>query len=118
MFLIISAAVANQRSIIYSGLFQNFMLDNEIIIYYYFIVMARCHHRHRARIITRDLGQCRLCSGTDDLDVHHIIPQNKGGKAVDENLVTLCTSCHPMIKNSEIDWAKIIAMPPGYVPCG
>lgn len=70
----------------------------------------------RARILLRDGNQCRLCFRSEGLDAHHIVPQCQGGKSVEENGITLCEECHPLIKNSEIDFVKILSYPPGTLP--
>jgi 5-methylcytosine-specific restriction endonuclease McrA len=48
----------------------------------------------REKIINRDNGMCILCGTTNDLSVHHKTPLSKGGDNEDENLETLCPSCH------------------------
>jgi len=48
----------------------------------------------REKIINRDNGMCLLCGETANLSVHHKIPLNKGGDNEDENLETLCNTCH------------------------
>lgn len=56
--------------------------------------------KHRMRIIQRDNYRCRVCgrSPNDHVDlelhVHHIRPWAIGGVTVDENLITLCHTCH------------------------
>lgn len=48
--------------------------------------------KQRRQIIERDGGCCTICyNGTSKLIVHHIDPQ---GPATEENLITLCASCH------------------------
>ena len=42
----------------------------------------------------RDGNKCRGCSGTKELEVHHIIPLSKGGTNAKTNLITLCERCH------------------------
>ncbi|MDA8227032.1 MAG: HNH endonuclease signature motif containing protein [Desulfitobacterium hafniense] len=40
-------------------------------------------------------------------EVHHIIPLSKGGDSSNENLMSLCTSCHSTITAKEGDrWQK------------
>jgi hypothetical protein len=54
----------------------------------------------RMRILKRDDYRCRLCGRraadyTDiELHVHHIRPWSRGGLTDDDNLITLCSTCH------------------------
>lgn len=50
----------------------------------------------RTKIIRRDGGACLRCGLEDEneLEVHHILPVNQGGKNDDSNLATLCSHCH------------------------
>ena len=51
----------------------------------------------RYQVLTRAKHRCRLCGISADekaLDVDHIIPVNKGGLTVIENLQALCTTCN------------------------
>lgn len=47
------------------------------------------------QVMARDGFQCRCCSATDKLHVHHIVEWN-GDERLNHkgNLVTLCNSCH------------------------
>jgi DNA-directed RNA polymerase subunit RPC12/RpoP len=52
---------------------------------------------YRESILKRDGYLCHNCGvqfQTDQLEVHHIIPQAKGGKHYPTNLITLCWRCH------------------------
>lgn len=60
--------------------------------------MPRIHHRHRARLLPKYDHHCAICPSQIDLDVHHITPQHKGGKTIDENLIILCKMHHDIIK--------------------
>ncbi len=56
--------------------------------------------KHRMRVIQRDRYRCKICGRRPDdhtdieLHVHHVRPWAKGGLTEDENLVTLCDTCH------------------------
>lgn len=50
--------------------------------------------RIRNKVKERDDYKCRVCRGTEDLHVHHIIPRSEGGEDEPENLITLCEKCH------------------------
>jgi len=49
----------------------------------------------RQSVLERDGNECQACGETEDLHVHHIQPVSAGGPRFEENnLVTLCSSCH------------------------
>jgi hypothetical protein len=56
--------------------------------------------KQRMRILKRDGYRCKICGrGADDhvdveLHVHHVKPWGKDGLTVNENLITLCHTCH------------------------
>ena len=56
--------------------------------------------RQRANVLRRDRRRCAICGRsplhhTDvELDVHHVLPVRKHGPTVEENLLTLCGTCH------------------------
>ena len=41
--------------------------------------------------------RCEICSYTDALDVHRIVPKNEGGEYTIDNVITLCPNCHALI---------------------
>jgi 5-methylcytosine-specific restriction protein A len=45
---------------------------------------------------------CEQCQAADTItpaeEVHHILPLSRGGTHAEENLMSLCTSCHSKIK--------------------
>jgi 5-methylcytosine-specific restriction endonuclease McrA len=48
----------------------------------------------RNEVLNRDGKSCVSCDRKSDLQVHHIVPRNQGGKNTKDNLATLCTDCH------------------------
>lgn len=48
----------------------------------------------RKLIYRRDGWQCALCSSTQYLQIHHIVPRGKYGTNDPHNLITLCSKCH------------------------
>jgi hypothetical protein len=54
----------------------------------------------RMRILLRDKERCRICGRSPEdnedleLHVHHIAAWGRGGLTVDDNLITLCDTCH------------------------
>lgn len=64
--------------------------------------------KQRMKIIQRDQFKCRICGRSPDnytdieLHVHHIRPWGKGGLTEDENLLTLCNTCHDGLQPHEV----------------
>jgi len=56
--------------------------------------------KRRMRVLERDGYRCVVCGRRPkdhldlELDVHHLIPRRMGGPTAEENLVTLCGTCH------------------------
>ncbi len=84
--------------------------------------------KQRMRIIKRDNYSCRICGRSPcrnvdiELHVHHIIPWGSSiGLTVNENLITLCHTCHKGLDphedkqlfylNNNEKWSKGIATP-------
>ena len=44
-------------------------------------------------VYDRDNGMCILC-GAPGIPEAHYIPRSKGGLGIEQNIVTLCRSCH------------------------
>ncbi len=68
----------------------------------------------RYRVLAEGKGRCALCGATRDetvLDVDHIIPRNKGGKTVYENLQVLCAKCNRSKQDQDdTDFRKLLAV--------
>ncbi len=45
-------------------------------------------------IFDRDGWRCRSCNSRNNLHAHHIVYRSQGGEDTDENICTLCESCH------------------------
>lgn len=64
----------------------------------------------RMKILKRDEYRCRVCGRRPadhvdiELHVHHIRPFGKGGMTVEENLITLCHTCHKGLNPHE-EWS-------------
>lgn len=59
----------------------------------------------RAMILDRDGHECQCCHGRhrdSRLEVHHIIYRMNGGSDDQENLITLCHTCHTALHRGEI----------------
>ena len=51
----------------------------------------------RKEILTRDGWRCQICGCGRDLQVHHVVSRGRLGNDCEENLITLCSSCHRRI---------------------
>ena len=55
----------------------------------------------RYEALKRDGFKCRHCPSRKDLQVHHIVPLEKGGTDDLSNLLTLCDECHKTLNQIE-----------------
>jgi hypothetical protein len=88
----------------HSYLFSTVETTRENLISLYYSDEAKTHERNkmtsslRQRIMIRDNYTCQMCGkvmrDTVGLQIDHIIPINKGGKSVEENLQVLCSICN------------------------
>lgn len=54
-------------------------------------------------VLNRDSYTCQICGAKNTrLEVHHIVYRSKGGTDDEDNLITLCESCHKKIHTGEI----------------
>lgn len=53
----------------------------------------------KKRVYERD-GKCCIFCGAPGLPEAHIVPRSHGGLGVEENIVTVCRSCHDLLDNS------------------
>ncbi len=63
--------------------------------------------KNSALCFTRDKNTCQSCRrklNKYSVSAHHIIPRNRGGVAMVENLITLCKGCHDEIE--ELNFTK------------
>ncbi len=58
--------------------------------------------QRRARILKRDNYQCTMCGTGMNLRVHHIRYPDILGEEPDEDLITVCDSCHEKIHGNDI----------------
>ncbi len=45
-------------------------------------------------VYERDGGRCILCGCNNGEPVAHVIRRSQGGRGIEQNIVTLCPSCH------------------------
>ncbi len=48
----------------------------------------------RLEVLRRDGWRCQLCGAMANLEVHHQQFRSQAGHDSEENLITLCVSCH------------------------
>jgi 5-methylcytosine-specific restriction endonuclease McrA len=48
----------------------------------------------RLDVLKRDNWRCQVCGNLQQLEVHHLLFRSHGGEDLEENLITLCHSCH------------------------
>ena len=48
----------------------------------------------RQQVLRRDGWRCQLCGAMSNLEVHHQQFRSNSGNDSEENLITLCVSCH------------------------
>lgn len=58
--------------------------------------------QRRARILKRDNYQCKICGTGMNLRVHHIRYPDILGEEPDEDLITVCDSCHEKIHSNDV----------------
>ncbi len=51
----------------------------------------------RQQILRRDGWRCQLCGTMTNLEVHHQEFRSQSGCDSEENLITVCSSCHESI---------------------
>ncbi len=55
---------------------------------------ADSYNRLHQHILERDGWRCQGCGRTTQLQVHHLRFRSRSGEDVENNLITLCASCH------------------------
>ncbi|HBI03621.1 MAG TPA: HNH endonuclease [Paenibacillaceae bacterium] len=63
----------------------------------------------KAYVLTRDGYRCQLCKGNSKdkgLEVHHIIFRSENGSDEEDNLMTLCKTCHDALHRGEVTLKK------------
>ena len=51
----------------------------------------------RQEVLARDRWKCQVCGSLSGVEVHHLTPKGRQGDDSEENLITLCTTCHRKI---------------------
>lgn len=72
----------------------------------------------KGSVYARDNGCCIIC-GAPGMPNAHIVRRSRGGRGIEQNIVTLCPSCHREFdegKNREAYEVRIIAYIKGFYP--
>jgi len=56
----------------------------------------------RQQILRRDGWRCQFCGTVANLEVHHKQFRSHAGDDSEENLITLCASCHEEIHSPQV----------------
>jgi 5-methylcytosine-specific restriction endonuclease McrA len=56
------------------------------------------------QILHRDGWRCQSCGTTSNLKVHHKQFRSRSGQDSEENLITLCSTCHASVHRSPNTW--------------
>jgi 5-methylcytosine-specific restriction endonuclease McrA len=57
----------------------------------------RSYANLRKRILRRDNWRCQSCGSMSNLEVHHREFRSHSGTDSEENLITLCATCHSKV---------------------
>jgi 5-methylcytosine-specific restriction endonuclease McrA len=55
------------------------------------------YDRLRNQVLRRDGWRCQACGTRSNLEVHHKDFRSRGGEDSEQNLITLCLSCHSLV---------------------
>lgn len=70
-------------------------------------------------VYARDRGTCVICGSFHGIPCAHVVRRSRGGKGIEQNIVTLCPACHRAFdegKNRDAYEARIIAYLKGFYP--
>ena len=56
----------------------------------------------RQEVLRRDGWRCQCCGAMSNLEVHHHQFRSHAGEDSEENLITICNSCHGRIHSRNI----------------
>jgi 5-methylcytosine-specific restriction endonuclease McrA len=62
------------------------------------------HESLRQQILRRDGWRCQLCGTMSNLEVHHKKFRSHSGRDSEDNLITLCSTCHASVHQSPNTW--------------
>ncbi len=58
---------------------------------------SELYERLREQVLRRDGSRCQCCGSRSKLEVHHKEFRSQGGDDSEENLISLCASCHSLV---------------------
>ncbi len=61
------------------------------------------HLRAQKKGKERDMYRCQLCGTVHQAEGHHIIDYQYGGRASEDNIITLCHTCHKEVHQGKKD---------------
>ena len=62
----------------------------------------------KAKVFARDGSVCIICGSCYGLPNAHYIPRSHGGLGIEQNIVTLCPTCHYRFDNTtDRSWMKL-----------
>lgn len=70
-------------------------------------------------VFARDRGYCVVCGSPFGLPCAHVVRRSMGGMGIEQNIVTLCPTCHREFdegRNRDVYEVKIIAYLKGFYP--
>ena len=57
----------------------------------------RLYEQLQEQVLRRDGWRCQCCGVGSNLEIHHKEFRSQGGDDSEENLITLCFSCHSLL---------------------
>lgn len=73
----------------------------------------------KAAVWERDLHRCVICGSSQGAPTAHVIRRSRGGRGIEQNIVTLCARCHREFdegKHHEAYETRIIAYLKSFYP--
>lgn len=61
------------------------------------------YSRLRQLVLERDRWRCQHCGHSTELEVHHIQSRSRLGDDAEQNLITLCASCHQGVHRRKVN---------------
>lgn len=97
-----------QKEIIETATFDTHALKNPAVLQYKWLYQQGINYGYantKAYVLTRDAYCCQHCQGKKKdsrLEVHHIVFRSQNGSDDEDNLITLCKTCHDALHRGEV----------------
>ena len=62
-----------------------------------FRLVPELYEELRNQVLRRDGWRCQACGARSNLEVHHKEFRSQSGNDSEQNLITLCTTCHASV---------------------